>query len=139
QTELLVLNTSNNWVKVDNSTQVGAGGTVIGGAPAQNDSSHVMAVYLRLNRPVSGELYIYDNIGVSVLNTDLSALATLWPAGGEDAMHQVEITWNGTDAKRKFVATGVYLMRVVVKVDDGVGHIYYKNLIWKFGWLHGTN
>jgi len=37
------------------------------------------------------------------------------------------------------VATGVYLMRVVVKVDDGVGHIYYKNLIWKFGWLHGTN
>jgi|GEM_PF-1238892 len=139
QTELLVQNTSNNWVKVDNSTQVGAGGTVIGGAPAQNDSNHVMAVYLKLNRPVSGELYVYDNIGVSVLHTDLSDLRSLWPAGDEDAMHEVEITWNGTDAKRKFVATGIYLMRVVVKVDDGVGHVYYKNLIWKFGWQHGAN
>jgi hypothetical protein len=54
-------------------------------------------------------------------------------------MHEVEITWNGTDTKDKFVATGIYLMRVVVKVDDGAGHVYYQNLLWKYGWLHGAN
>jgi len=139
QTEVLVLDGSSNWVKVDNATQLGAGGTVVGGAPAQNDSNHVMAVYLRLNRPVSGELYIYDNLGISVLHEDLSALRSLWPAGDEDAMHEVTITWNGTDSKRKFVATGIYLMRVVVKVDDGAGRVYYKNLLWKYGWLHGAS
>jgi len=140
QTEVLVLQDgTNNWVKVDNATQLGAGGSVVGGAPAQNDSSHVMAVYLRLNRPVSGELFVYDNIGVSVLHQDLSALAALWPKGDEDAMHEVRITWNGTGPNGKFVATGIYLMRAVVKVNDGAGHLYYKNLLWKYGWLHGAN
>jgi hypothetical protein len=140
QMEILVLQDgTDNWVKVDNSVQLGAGGSVVGGAPAQNDSSHVMAVYLRLNRPLGGELFVYDNLGVSVVHQDLSALASLWPAGDEDAMHEVRITWNGTGPNGKFVATGIYLMRAVVKVNDGLGHIYYKNLLWKYGWLHGAN
>jgi hypothetical protein len=98
-----------------------------------------MAVYMRLNRPLSGELFVYDNLGVSVVRKSLDDLRRLWPEGSQDAMREVRITWNGTGENNRFVATGVYLLRAVVKVSDGEGHLFYKNLIWKYGWNHGTN
>jgi hypothetical protein len=140
QMEILVRQPgTDNWVRVDENLQTGPGGTVTTGAPPKNNQDQVMAVYLRLNRPVSGDLFVYDNLGISVARKDLSDLRKLWPEGTEDVMREVRITWNGTGSTDQFVATGVYLLRAVVKVDDGSGHIYYKNLLWKYGWNHGAN
>jgi fibro-slime domain-containing protein len=140
QMEILVREDgTGHWVHVDNNLQLGPSGTITGGTPEANDSSHVMGVYLRLNRPLSGELFVYDNLGTGVVQQDLSDLSKLWPPGTEDALREVRITWNGTGPKGQFVATGVYLLRAVVKVNDGAGHVYYKNLLWKYGWQHGTN
>jgi hypothetical protein len=130
---------TDNWVRVDENLQTGPGGTISGGTRAKNLPNQVMAVYLRLNRPLDGELFVYDNLGIGVLHHDLSDLRKLWPAGTEDVMREVRITWNGTGPTGQFVATGVYLLRAVVKVNDGSGHIYFKNLLWKYGWSHGTN
>jgi fibro-slime domain-containing protein len=140
QMEILVRQDgTDNWVRVDENLQTSSSGTISGGAQAKNNPDHVMAVYLRLNRPLDGEIFVYDNIGTSVVRKDLSDLRKLWPPGTEDVMREVRITWNGTGATDKFVATGVYLLRAVVKVNDGAGHIFYKNLLWKYGWQHGTN
>jgi hypothetical protein len=137
--EFLVKNDAGDWVTVDDNLQIDTSGAINGGSAAQNDISHVMIVYIKLNRPLDGNLFIYDNLGVGVTKVDLSPLAKLWTSETEDALREVRITWNGTDPKGKFVATGVYLLRAVVKAQDGEGKTYFQNLVWKYGWQHGTN
>jgi fibro-slime domain-containing protein len=122
------------WYRVEDNPTIDGSGKIAGGTPTQLDSSRVMAVYLRLNRPLEGDVFVYDNMGTGVLHRNLDALKDLWPAGWESALREVRITWNGTDPRGKFVASGVYLMRVVVKVDLGGGQVAYRNLVWKYGW-----
>jgi hypothetical protein len=136
--EFLVKQDGNgSWVRVDENLQIGSSGTVDAGSSAKNDANHVMGIYLKLNRPLTGTLFIYDNIGTSVDKVDLSPLAALW-ATDDDALREVRITWNGTSPNHKFAATGVYLMRIVIKVSDGAGGTSYENLVWKYGWQRGT-
>jgi len=124
------------WLKFDDQVipTIDGSGKVVSGTPTTQDSAKVMAVYLRLNRPLEGDLFIYDNMGTGVLRRSLAPLVELWPPGLESTLREVKITWNGTDPKGKFVASGVYLMRIVVKVDMGDGKIAYRNLLWKYGW-----
>jgi hypothetical protein len=140
QIEILVRKDgTDDWVRVDENLQTTSNGTISAGTAAKNDADHVMAIYLKLNRPLSGELFVYDNLGVSVVRKDLGDLSRLWSEGSEDVMREIRITWNGTGENNRFVATGIYLLRAVVVVDDGAGHKYYKNLLWKYGWNHGAN
>jgi fibro-slime domain-containing protein len=125
---------SDNWKRVDDVTPLSGGGFA-GGSDPKNDFSKVMAVYVKLNRKLDGKLFIYDNIGTSVATVDLGPLAKLWPDGSDDAMREVRITWNGVGPNGKFVASGVYLMRVVAKSLDSQGNPHYENLLWKYGWI----
>ena len=124
---------SDEWKRVDDVTPLSGGGFA-GGSDPKNDFSKVMAVYVKLNRPLDGKLFVYDNMGTSVTTVDLGPLAKLWPEGSDDAMREVRITWNGVGPNGKFVASGVYLMRVVAKSLDSQGEPHYENLLWKYGW-----
>jgi hypothetical protein len=106
------------------------------GTPAKNDLTKVLGVKIRLNRPLEGQLMIYDNIGTFVTSIDLAPMKKAWVAdsANKDMMREVWLIWNGTIADGKFAATGVYLFRAVVKVDNGDGSFEYRNLVWRLGW-----
>ena len=135
--EILVKGDDGTWKRVD-EVGSGAGGTLTGGIPAKNDWNHVISVTIRLNRPLEGRMFVYDNLGTAVTDIDLSALSKLWPEGSKDAMRDIRITWNGVGPNGQFVASGVYLLRAVVKASDGEGHAFYRNLLWKYGWNGAT-
>jgi hypothetical protein len=106
------------------------------GSPAKNDLSKVLGVKILLNRPLEGQLVIYDNIGTFVTSIDLAPMKQAWLADSahKDMMREVWLIWNGTIVDGKFAATGVYLFRAVVKVDNGDGTVEYRNLVWRLGW-----
>ena len=138
--ELLVRNdVTGDWVKYDEALQRDAEGYVEGGTPPINPIERVMGAYVKLNRPLEGHLFVYDNMGTFVNQVDLSPLGALWPADGAsaDATREVMITWNGVGPDGKFVAPGVYLMRALVKFRDPDSvHPVVRNLVWKFGWKY---
>ncbi|MBK9579953.1 MAG: fibro-slime domain-containing protein [Fibrobacteres bacterium] len=123
------------YVQVDGTIKVGPDGTVTGATPAKNNPARTMDVYIKLNRPLDGTIFVYDNMGVGVRQLDLSELKKLWPAGSEDVQREIKISWNGTDPRNKFVAGGVYLMRAFVKYRSKDGKEDFKNLLWKYGWI----
>ncbi len=106
------------------------------GTPAKNDLNRVLGVKILLNRPLEGQLMIYDNIGTFVTSIDLAPMKKAWVAdsANKDAMREVWLLWNGTLGNGKFAATGVYVFRAVVKVDNGDGVFEYRNLVWRLGW-----
>jgi hypothetical protein len=81
-------------------------------------------------------LIIYDNIGTHVADADLGAMKTAWAADStkKDQIREVWLVWNGTGKDGKFAASGVYIFRAIVKVDNGEGKSVFQNLIWKLGW-----
>jgi len=96
-------------------------------------------VVLRLNRiPVTLGMYVYDNLGVFVLNQDLSSLDTLISSGvltrDRRGDYEIWLAWNGKDAKGHAAATGVYSIRVFGWLKDG-GQTYLFNVLKKQG-LH---
>jgi len=125
------------WHRIEG---VEAGNPTTGGA-SKNPEGRLLGVKIRLNRPLEGKLIIYDNIGTSVRQIDLDPLVKLWTEdkNQKDAMRDVWIAWNGTGPDGRFAASGVYLFRAVVKVDDGEGHKIFQNLVWKLGWHRDTN
>ncbi|HQF56829.1 MAG TPA: hypothetical protein PK208_17055, partial [Fibrobacteria bacterium] len=110
------------------------------GTLPQNTIDKILAVRILLNRPLDGRLIVYDNMGTHVAAADLSRMRELWDADSAngDAMREVWLTWNGTDGKGKFAASGVYLFRAFVKVDVGDGTTNVQNLVWKLGWHRDT-
>lgn len=113
-----------------------SGGAAVG-APPVNDLSRTLGVEIKINRPLDGVLIVYDNIGTAVVSVDLSPMKALWK-DQEDAEKTIRISWNGTDANHKFVSTGVYLFRAVVKFEDSEGNKAFQNLIWKLGFKRDT-
>lgn len=102
-----------------------------------NDTNHLTGMLLTLNRPLSGTLYVYDNIGVSVGKISLKDLTAAWDAsnsGSKDQVNQVWIGWNGTNANNSFVASGVYLLRLVALVELEPGKTQLHNMVKKVGW-----
>ncbi|MBK9579954.1 MAG: fibro-slime domain-containing protein [Fibrobacteres bacterium] len=126
---------SGDYVQVDGTIKIGPDGTVTGTTPPKNNPARTMDVYIKLNRPLDGTIFVYDNMGVGVRQLDLSDLIKLWPAGSEDVQREIKISWNGTDYRNKFVAGGVYLMRAFVKYRNRSGKQDFKNLLWKYGWI----
>ena len=108
-----------------------------GGAPV-NDTSHLTGMLLTLNRPLSGVLYVYDNIGVAVGRIDLKDLSKAWntDSTSKDQVREVWITWNGTNQKNAFAASGVYLLRLVALVEVDKNKVEVHNLVKKVGWKH---
>lgn len=113
-------------------TSVGTGSTT-----PVNDTAHVTGIQLTLNRPLTGALYVFDQLGVAVNRFDLKDLAKLWgdsTTGTNDQTRDVWIAWNGTDAHHSFVASGVYLLRLVAIVETEPGKTELYNLLKKVGW-----
>ncbi|QQS04031.1 MAG: fibro-slime domain-containing protein [Fibrobacterota bacterium] len=133
--EMLVRN-ERGYVRVDDDLKRDpVTGIVTGGNPPLNDPERTMGVYIKLNRPLDGTLFIYDNIGTSVHQMDLSKLKELWPENGEDVQQEIKLTWNGTRKNGRFVAGGVYLMRAFVMFKDKTGRKEFHNLLWKYAWM----
>lgn len=116
------------------------GGGSMEGMPG-NDTNHLVGMLVELNRPLSGRMYIYDQLGISVGTVDLQPLAEAWKGLTADStgdgigkMRQVWITWNGTDKNRRFAASGVYLLRLVAVVETSPGKFEMRNLIERVGW-----
>lgn len=110
------------------------------GLAPKNDLTKVLAVRVLLNRPLEGQLIIYDNLGTHVSVVDLTPMNKAWLADSTrlDQMREVWMVWNGTDGKGKFAASGVYLFRAIVKVDNGDRTHTFRNLVWKLGWHRDT-
>lgn len=133
--ELLVSDPDGNLVRVDQDLVVDpVAGQVVSGNPPKNDTGRTMGVRIKLNRPVDGTVFIYDNMGTSVHRLDLAPLRSLWQGQSEDRLQEVRITWNGTKANGKFVAGGVYFLRVFLRVDGLDGKPQFRNLLWKYAW-----
>jgi hypothetical protein len=113
-------------------TSVGTGSTT-----PVNDTNHVTGFQLTLNRPLKGSVYIFDQLGVAVNRFDLKDLSKLWgdsTTGTNDQTRDVWIAWNGTDAHHSFVASGVYLLRLVAVVETEPGKTELYNILKKVGW-----
>ena len=117
-------------------TRVDAVGGPIGGAPL-NDIDKTIGVEITINRPLEGVLYIYDNMGVSCASVDLNPMKDLW-RDQQDKEMTLRVTWNATGPDHKFVSSGVYLFRAVVKFEDKEGNKAFKNLVWKLGFHTDT-
>jgi len=131
QFEILVRPQGSNapWQAVTNGA--------FGGAPV-NDTGHLTGMLLTLNRPLSGVLYVYDQLGVSVGHIGLKDLSKAWSSDstGKDQVREVWITWNGTNQKNAFAASGVYLLRLVALVEVDTNKVEVHNLVKKVGWKH---
>jgi hypothetical protein len=87
------------------------------GPTPQGLDSRFGGVVVRLNRiPESLGMYVYDNLGVLVLNVDIANLAGLAASGvlqrdlrGD---YVVWLAWDGKDANGRDASTGVYYFRV---------------------------
>ena len=90
---------------------------------AAGDTSRFSGILLSLNAPISGELFVYDNLGTHVGSISLAPLAGLLASpevvayqDGEGCVH-AWIAWNGGSATGKRVADGVYTIRLVGFVE----------------------
>ena len=124
--EVLERRPDGTLVKVDAS-----GGGVVGGAPV-NDTARTTGIDIRINRPLEGALIVYDNIGTAVASQDLGVLQALWE-DQPDAERTIRIQWNVTGSDHRFVASGVYLFRVMARYQDDEGNVGFYNNVWKVG------
>lgn len=130
QMEMVLVNPKDNSL-----TRIGPDG-VAAGAPI-NDIDHTLGVEIRINRPLEGVLFIYDNMGTAVVSLDLTPMKALWD-GQEDRERVIRLAWNGTGPDHKFAATGIYLFRAVVKYEDKEGNKDFRNIVWKLGFHRDT-
>jgi hypothetical protein len=99
--------------------------------------TRIGGVIAHLNRiPERFGLYIYDNLGVTVLHKDLSNLAAQVAQGKiprtRRGDYQLWLGWNGLAETGKPVASGVYSMRVYGWVKEG-NRILFLNEIKNTG------
>lgn len=105
------------------------------GAPA----NRFVGVVVRANKALEGGvLHLYDNMGVSLADRDLSGLLEGIRAGRIETSLRGDldawIAWNGTDRLGRRVPSGVYLARLVAwtTVD---GKRVMINKVFTLGWL----
>jgi hypothetical protein len=107
--------------------------TAVEGTNPSGLDSRFGGVTVSLNRiPQTLGIYIYDNMGVLVLNRDLSSLAQL-AADGTLARtargdYEVWLAWDGKDGQGHPAASGVYFVRIYGWISDG-GNTYMLNAI----------
>jgi len=126
QVEILERLPDGSFGKVD-----GSGGGVAGGSPV-NDTAHCIGIDIRVNRPLDGVMIIYDNLGTMVVSQSLNALKELWNSK-QDQERTIRIQWNATGSDHRLVGSGVYVVRVVARIQDNEGHQDIRNQIWKLG------
>lgn len=97
---------------------------------------------IQTNSVFGGNLAIFDNLGVFVAGVDLSGLRkavregmlTTDPAG----QYEVWVAWNGTDTKGKSAASGVYVVRLILRRDGDSGKALdesWLNKVYRIGWM----
>jgi hypothetical protein len=100
-----------------------------------------MGLVLTLNEGVSGHAYVYDNLGIHLVNLDLSKHKAAWDKGtvptSASLRTQLWIRWDGHDAKGALATSGVYTMRLVTKrqfegMDESKSS--FLNKTYKMGW-----
>jgi len=110
----------------------------IGGDPVA-DTSLLAGILLSLNAPLSGTIYLYDNLGTYVGSIGLAELSAVFTspqlASVQDGKGLVRawVSWNGTSAGRP-VADGVYTIRLVGYPTDGTGSMI--NRLYRIGRKH---
>lgn len=121
---IMVRQTSgDSWVPAEGSNPPGMG--------TPQGESRFSGVVVRLNRiPETLGMYIYDNLGVLVLNQDLSSLSRLAGSGAiprsRRGDYEVWLAWDGKDGGGKMASTGIYTIRVYGWVKDQ-GKVYLIN------------
>ncbi len=112
---------------------------VDGGHP---DPTHRSGVVVTLNRiPTNLALFIYDNMGVSVLTQEFSDLAKLADQGllsrTRRGDYEMWLAWDGRDDRGLPVATGVYFVRMHARIHGESGERILLNAVRKVG-IHRT-
>jgi len=79
---------------------------------------------VRLNRiPQDLGIYVYDNMGVSIVSQDLSDLSRMEANGALSRTrrgdYEVWLAWDGKDSQGNPVPSGVYTFRVVGRLHEG--------------------
>jgi len=122
------------WVPADGNGPQGLG--------TPGGEARLSGVVVRLNRIPEGlGMYVYDNMGVLVLNRDLSDLATLAQAGAiprtRRGDYEVWLAWDGKDGAGRLASTGIYRVRVYGWVKDE-GKLLLLNQLRTLGFKTGT-
>jgi hypothetical protein len=88
-----------------------------------------------LNQPVRVTLLVYDRLGVWVAGTDVAITPAILEALGTDRLGrtQVRLRWDVSDMRGTPVASGVYLMRLLVSREGERGNKFLINHVWKVG------
>jgi hypothetical protein len=101
------------------------------------DTSGYMGINLLFTGTIHGFAYFYDNLGVSVIAKDIGILAQLSEQKriplDVKGQSRVMIGWNGQRPDGQMVATGVYIARVVGKLENTTRKGYFNHVL-KFGW-----
>lgn len=97
---------------------------------------------IQTNSVFGGSLAVFDNLGVFVAGVDLSALRSAARAGTLETdpagQYEVWLAWNGTDAKAKPAASGVYVVRLILRRDGDTGKALdeaWLNKVYRIGWM----
>lgn len=104
------------------------------GAATSCDTIVCSGPTLELNQPMSLRIHVYDLLGVHVA----SASAQFDPATlASDRLGRVRvrILWNGRDERGRRVASGVYLLRGILRATATDGTAKIGNAVWKIGLL----
>ncbi len=122
--------------------QLGAGAwTTLSGDPAPALGERI-GPRIQTNSVFGGNLAIFDNLGVFVAGVDLSGLRQ----AGRDGLlptdpagqYEVWVAWNGTGAKGKPAASGVYVVRLILRRDGETGKAIddaWLNKVYRIGWM----
>jgi len=109
------------------------------------DTMHTVAVILTLNRVLTGGAYIFDNAGTYVTSVDLSGVSAMAAQNklpvDPSGMFQMKISWSGQTEKETLAASGIYIMRLVLKdssPDNAHGLPALVNRVYKLGFKRST-
>jgi hypothetical protein len=91
---------------------------------------------MELNQPMSMRIHVYDLLGVHVAATSADFDPANLPSDRLGRV-RVRILWNGRDERGRKVASGVYLLRGILRSTKTNGSARIDNIVWKIGLLPG--
>lgn len=113
----------------------------IEGRAVQVDGDRI-GLLVKANFPYDGTVAVFDNLGTFVAGVDLARLKAAGLSGAvqtdPSGQYETWIAWNGTDANGKPVASGVYLLRVILRRDAESGRAIdqaWLNKVYRVGWM----
>jgi Protein of unknown function (DUF642) len=110
-TSLMVLTrgADGNWSDLNGSNAIETQDELLSGGAG---------IEVTINHEISGQVYIYDKMGVSLAFMDLSSVKAAWSEGripvDSRGFAKLWLRWNGCSTAGEAAVTGVYAMRVVV-------------------------